>query len=58
MKVHSRRRIVDEIHLKQEVPAIVPPMDVVRVTKGNLGAWARPLHTWGSTVSDRCLKLK
>ena len=54
----SVQRIVDKIHLKQEVPTIIPPMDVVRVTKDNLGTWARQLQDWGSTVPDRYLKLK
>jgi ribose transport system substrate-binding protein len=54
----SVQRIVDKVHLKQDVPAILPPMDVVRVTKDNLGTWARQLKTWGSTVPDHYLKLK
>ena len=31
---------------KQDVPEIVP-MDLVRVTKDNLGTWARQLRPWG-----------
>ena len=54
----SVQRIVDKVHLKQEVPAIIPPMEVVRVTKDNLGTWARQLKTWGFTVPDPYLKLK
>ncbi len=54
----SVQRIVDKIHLKQEVPTIIPPMEVVRVTKDNLGPWARQLQAWGSTVPDRYLMLK
>ena len=54
----SVQRIVDKVHLKQEVPTIIPPMEVVRVTKDNLGTWARQLQAWGSTVPDRYLTLK
>lgn len=39
-------RIVEKVHLKQDVPEI-QPMDLVRVTKDNLGAWARQLKEWG-----------
>jgi ribose transport system substrate-binding protein len=53
----SVQRIVDKVHLKQDVPAIIP-MDVVRVTNDNLGTWARQLKTWGFTVPDHYLKLK
>ena len=54
----SVQRIVDKVHLKQDVPAIIPPMEVVRVTKDNLGTWARQMQTWGSTVPERYLKFK
>ena len=54
----SVQRIVDKVHLKQDVPAILPPMEVVRVTNDNLGAWARQLKTWGFTVPDLYLKPK
>jgi ribose transport system substrate-binding protein len=54
----SVQRIVDKVHLKQDVPTIIPPMEVVRVTKDNLGTWARQLQSWGSSVPDRYLKLK
>ena len=47
----SVRNIVDKVHLKQEVPEI-NTMDVVRVTKADLGTWARQLRTWGFTVPD------
>ena len=40
--------IVDKVHLKQDVPQIIP-MELVRVTKENLGTWARQLETWGFT---------
>jgi ribose transport system substrate-binding protein len=54
----SVQRIVDKVHLKQDVPTIIPPMEVVRVTNDNLGAWARQMRTWGASVPDRYLKLK
>jgi ribose transport system substrate-binding protein len=54
----SVQRIVDKVHLKQEVPAIIPPMEVVRVTKDNIGTWARQMKSWGGSVPDRYLKLK
>ena len=53
----SVQRIVDKVHLRHEVPQIIP-MDVVRVTKENLGTWARQLQTWGFTdVPDAYLKM-
>ena len=54
----SVQRIVEKVHLKQNVPAILPPMDVERVTKDNLGTWAQQLKTWGFTVPDSYSKLK
>ena len=54
----SVQRIFDKVHLKQDVPAIIPPMEVVRVTKDSLGSWARQLKSWGFTVPDPYLKLK
>jgi ribose transport system substrate-binding protein len=54
----SVQRIVDKVHLKQEVPTVIPPMEPVRVTKDNLGTWARQMKTWGGSVPDRYLKLK
>lgn len=54
----SVQRIVDKVHLKQEVPAVIPPMEPVRVTQDNLGTWARQMQTWGGSVPDRYLKLK
>jgi ribose transport system substrate-binding protein len=44
----SVNRIFDKVHLKKDVPTIIP-MDLVRVTKENLGSWARQLKTWGFT---------
>jgi ribose transport system substrate-binding protein len=53
----SVQKIVEKVQLKQDVPQIIP-MDLVRVTKDNLGTWARQLKTWGFTdVPDAYLKL-
>jgi ribose transport system substrate-binding protein len=41
-------RIFDKVQLKQDVPQIIP-MELVRVTKDNLGTWARQLKDWGFT---------
>lgn len=54
----SVQRIVDKVHLKQDVPTVIPPMEATRVTKDNLGTWARQMNTWGASVPDRYLKLK
>jgi ribose transport system substrate-binding protein len=49
--------IVDKVLLKKDVPEIIP-MELVRVTKDNLGEWARQLRDWGFTdVSDTYLKM-
>lgn len=42
----STKTIFDKVYLKKEVPAHVM-MDLVRVSKDNLGAWARQLRDWG-----------
>ena len=52
----SVQRIIDKVHLKQDVPEIIT-MDVVRVTKTDLGPWARQLRTWGFTVPDMYAKM-
>jgi len=53
----SVQRIYDKVQLKKDVPTIIP-MDLVRVTKENLGTWARQLKTWGFTdVPDSYLTL-
>ena len=53
----SVQKIVEKVHLKQDVPTIIP-MELVKVTKDNLGTWARQLKTWGFTdVSDAYLKM-
>jgi ribose transport system substrate-binding protein len=52
----SVQKIVDKVHLKKDVPPIIP-MELVRVSKQNLGEWARQLKTWGFTdVPDAYLK--
>jgi ribose transport system substrate-binding protein len=49
--------IVDKVILGKSVPEIMP-MELVRVTKDNLGDWARQLKDWGFTdVPDRFLAL-
>ena len=40
--------IVDKVHFKKDVPAMIP-YSVVRVSKANLGEWARQLKAWGFT---------
>ena len=53
----SVQRIVEKVHLKQDVPPIIP-MELVKVTKDNLGTWARQLRDWGFTdVPEAYLKL-
>jgi ribose transport system substrate-binding protein len=53
----SVQKIVEKVQLKQDVPQIIP-MDLVKVTKDNLGTWARQLKTWGFTdVPDSYLKM-
>jgi ribose transport system substrate-binding protein len=53
----SVNKIVEKVHLKQDPPTIIP-MDLVRVSKENLGTWARQLRDWGFTdVPESYLKL-
>ena len=53
----SVQRIFDKVHLKQDVPEIIP-MELVRVSKENLGTWARQLRDWGFTdVPEAYLKM-
>jgi ribose transport system substrate-binding protein len=47
----SVKTIFDHVRLKKDVPAHVQ-MDLVRVSKDNLGAWARQLRDWGFTDVD------
>ena len=42
----SAKTIFDKVYLKKDVPAHVQ-MDLIRVSKDNLGAWARQLKDWG-----------
>ncbi len=52
----SVQRIFDKVHLKKDVPQIIP-MELVRVSKDNLGSWARQLKDWGFTdVPEKYLK--
>jgi ribose transport system substrate-binding protein len=54
----SVQRIFDKVQLKKEVPAIIP-MELVRVSKDNLGTWARQLKEWGFTdVPEAYLNMK
>lgn len=49
--------IVDKVYFKKDVPQIIP-MELVRVSKENLGEWARQLQAWGFTdVSESYLKM-
>ena len=49
--------VVDKVHFKKDVPQIIP-MELVRVTKANLGEWARQLQAWGFTdVDPKYLKM-
>ena len=45
------RTIVDHVYSKKAVPAYVE-MKLVKVSKENLGAWARQLKAWGFTDVD------
>lgn len=40
------KTIVDKLHFKKDVPAIIP-MELVRVSRESLGDWARQLQAWG-----------
>lgn len=53
----SVRNIFDKVHLKKDVPTIIP-MDLFRVSSDNLGTWARQLKRWGFTdVPEQYLAL-
>ena len=47
----SVKTIVDHVYSKKDVPSYVK-MDLVRVSKENLGTWARQLKAWGFTDVD------
>lgn len=52
------RTIVDKLHFNKEVPAMIP-MELVKVTKENLGQWAQQLKDWGFTdVPEKYLTAK
>jgi ribose transport system substrate-binding protein len=54
----SVNKIFEKVQLKQDVPMIMP-MDLVRVSKENLGTWARQLKDWGFTdVDEKYLKMQ
>ena len=53
----SVERIIDKVHLDQDVPEI-NRMELVRVDEENLGEWARQLQEWGfSDVPERFLEM-
>jgi ribose transport system substrate-binding protein len=53
----SVEKIIQKVHLKQDVPEVIP-MELVRVSKENLGTWARQLKDWGFTdVPESYLKM-
>jgi ribose transport system substrate-binding protein len=53
----SVQTIVSKVHFNQDVP-VMNKMELVRVSKDNLGSWARQLRDWGFTdVSEAYLKL-
>ncbi len=53
----SVEKIIDKIYLKKDVP-VNNPMELVRVTKENLGEWARQLKEWGfSDVPEKYLNM-
>ena len=47
----SVQKIFDHVYLKKEVPEHVQ-MDLVRVSKENLGTWSRQLRDWGFADID------
>ena len=46
------RTIVDKLHDKKNPPQAIIPMELVRVSRENLGTWARQLRDWGFTNVD------
>jgi ribose transport system substrate-binding protein len=53
----SVEKIIDKIYLKKDVP-VMNEMELARVTKDNLGQWARQLKDWGFTdIPEEYLKL-
>ena len=53
------RTLFAKVHDKKDPPTAIIPMELVRVSKDNLGAWARQLRDWGfSNVNPAHLALK
>jgi ribose transport system substrate-binding protein len=53
------RTLFAKVHDKKDPPAAIMPMELVRVSKDNLGTWARQLKDWGFTnVNPAYLALK
>jgi len=53
----SVEKVIDKIYLKKDVP-VITRMELIRVSKENLGVWARQLKDWGFTdVPEEYLKL-
>jgi ribose transport system substrate-binding protein len=53
----SVEKVIDKIFLKKDVP-VITRMELVRVSKENLGTWARQLKDWGfQDVPEEYLKL-
>ncbi len=46
------RTLVDKIHHKKDPASAMIPMELVKVNKASLGAWARQLRDWGFTDVD------
>ncbi|MEW6203017.1 MAG: substrate-binding domain-containing protein [bacterium] len=53
----SVEKIIDKIYLKKDVP-VINEMELIPVTKDNLGEWARQLKDWGFTdVPEKYLNM-
>ena len=53
----SVQTIFEKVYLGEEVPSFIP-LELVRVSKENLGSWARTLQSWGFTdVPEKFLKM-
>ena len=53
------RTLFAKVHDKKDPPTAIIPMELVRVSKDNLGTWARQLRDWGfSNVNPAYLALK
>src|SRR5580658_3197605 len=53
----SVENVIDKIYLKKDVP-VITRMELIRVSKENLGTWARQLKDWGFTdVPEEYLKM-